>query len=279
MSKPKIHFSHANSYPAGTYRRYFEYLGEDFEVQALDMHAHNPAFPVDDGWRGLVDELIAELERRYSEPVILVGHSLGGMLSILAAAQRPDLARCVVMLDSPVVSGWRAFLWRIVKRLGREDRYSPSKFSVRRRNLWPDESAAYEHFASKNIFAAWAPGVLQDYMLHGLAPHPEGVQLRFSREIETAVYRTLPHHVGRVLSKGLKVPVAYIAGEDSEENRLAGLEATKALVGEHFRMVPGGHLFPMEDPALAAQVTRELICTLIGEKLELCQSAEALRRA
>jgi pimeloyl-ACP methyl ester carboxylesterase len=243
------------------------------------MHAHNPAFPVDDGWRGLVDELIAELERRYSEPVILVGHSLGGMLSILAAAQRPDLARCVVMLDSPVVSGWRAFLWRIVKRLGREDRYSPSKFSVRRRNLWPDESAAYEHFASKNIFAAWAPGVLQDYMLHGLAPHPEGVQLRFSREIETAVYRTLPHHVGRVLSKGLKVPVAYIAGEDSEENRLAGLEATKALVGEHFRMVPGGHLFPMEDPALAAQVTRELICALIGEKLELCQSAEALRRA
>jgi pimeloyl-ACP methyl ester carboxylesterase len=279
MSKPKIHFSHANSYPAGTYRRYFELLGEDFEIQSLDMHAHNPAFPVDDGWRGLVDELISELERRYSEPVILVGHSLGGMLSLLAAARRPDLARCVVMLDSPVVSGWRAFLWRIIKWIGREDSFSPSRSSVRRRYQWPDERAAYEHFAGKDIFAAWAPGVLQDYMQHGLVPHPDGVQLRFGREVETQVYRTLPHHVGGVLTRGLKVPVAYIAGEDSEENRLAGLGPTRALVGEHFRIVPGGHLFPMEDPALAAQVTRELICALIGDSLDLCQSEEALRRA
>jgi hypothetical protein len=51
----------------------------------------------------------------------------------------------------------------------------PAKFSIRRRNVWPDVKAAYDHFAAKDLFAAWAPGVLGDYMDSGLKPHPDGV--------------------------------------------------------------------------------------------------------
>ena len=43
MTLPQLHFAHANSYPAGTYRKLFGLLGQYFEVQALDMHAHDPA--------------------------------------------------------------------------------------------------------------------------------------------------------------------------------------------------------------------------------------------
>lgn len=272
--KPILHFSHANSYPAGTYRQMFEQLAKDFDVQALDMHAHNPAYPVEDGWQKLVDELIAELTARYhGEPVILAGHSLGGMLSLMAAAQRPELARCVVLLDSPVVAGWRAFAWKLIKRCNVEDRYSPSRLSVRRRNVWPSEADALRHFASKELFAAWAPGVLQDYLRAGLVPHPDGVQLRFSREAETAVYRTLPHHVAHLVAGEFPVPVGYLAGRISLENRQAGLAATKALVGRHFRLMPGGHLFPMEFPVLTAQAVRDMVCDLVGDELALCDAA------
>jgi pimeloyl-ACP methyl ester carboxylesterase len=275
MTKPKIHFSHANSYPSGTYRQFFDYLGRDFEIQALDMHGHNPAYPVRDGWHALVQELIAELENRYDEPVILVGHSLGGILSLMAAAERPELVRCVVMLDSPVVAGWRALLWRIFKRFSFSDRFSPARNSVRRRNVWADKNEALRHFASKEIFAAWAPGVLQDYLDAGLKQHPEGVQLRFTREIETAIYRSLPHHIGNLVSGKFPVPVGYIAGHRSEENRQAGLDATRALVGRHFRTMFGGHLFPMESPQLAAQLVSDLILQMVGEGVAL---PHAIRR-
>jgi pimeloyl-ACP methyl ester carboxylesterase len=264
VSKPKLHFAHANSYPAGVYRQFFATLSEHFDIQSLDMHAHNPQYPVSDGWPHLVDEYINELTTRYNEPVILVGHSLGGMLSMMVAHKRPDLVRCVVMLDAPVVGGWRAFAWRMIKRLGRAYSVPPAKFSIRRRNVWPDAQAAHDHFAVKDIFAAWAPGVLADYMDSGLKPHPDGVQLRFTRENETAVYATLPHHLPQLLRKGTSVPIGFIGGDNSWETSQAGHEYTQALVGRHFRILPGGHLFPMETPVAAAEATREMIMELLS---------------
>lgn len=265
MNKPQLHFSHANSYPAGTYRRLFELLGQHYDISALDMHAHNPAYPVNTGWPQLVQELVDELERRYTEPVILLGHSLGGMLSVMVSAMRPDLVRCVVMLDSPVVAGWRALLLRVTRNWQLAHKFSPARFSEKRRNVWPDAQAAHSHFASKDIFAAWAPGVLDDYIAAGLKPHPEGVQLRFTRENETAVYRSLPHHIGGLVRRGVQVPAGFIGGSESAENRQAGLDATRRLVGDNFRIIPGGHLFPMESPELTAKVTHEMISQLLAQ--------------
>jgi pimeloyl-ACP methyl ester carboxylesterase len=265
MTKPIMHFSHGNSYPAGTYSKFFEQLDGEFDIRTVDRYGHHPDFPVTDGWPKLVEELIARVEA-YGEPVILLGHSLGGMLSLMAARQRPDLARCVVMLDSPVVAGWRALLLRFAKVQGWQDRFSPSRFSVRRRNVWPDAEAAYRHFAGKEMFAAWAPGVLADYLEYGLEPHPEGVQLRFSREIETEIYRSLPHHLDKVVDGQYPVPVGFIGGTESVELKQAGLAATRRLVGENFAEIQGaGHLFPMEQPVLAARLTREMVARLLRQ--------------
>jgi pimeloyl-ACP methyl ester carboxylesterase len=264
MTKPLLHFTHGNSFPAGVYDRFFDGLRGDFDVHAIDMVGHDDSFPVTDGWPGLVAQLIARLET-YPEPAVLVGHSLGGMLSLMAAKQRPELARCVVMLDSPVVAGWRAWLLRVAKTRRWDDSFSPAKFSQRRRTVWPDAAAAYKHFESKDLFAAWAPGVLADYIEHGLAPHPDGVQLRFSREVETAIYRSLPHHLGALVQPPFPVPIGFVGGTDSVELRQAGLAATRKLVGSRFKQIEGGHLFPMESPELAATLTRQLIAELLAE--------------
>ncbi|MES2932084.1 MAG: alpha/beta hydrolase, partial [Pseudomonadota bacterium] len=203
MTHPILHFAHANSFPAGTYRLYFESLQENYDLRALELHAHNARFPVTDGWHALAQELIEELCLRYRAPVILAGHSMGGMLCLMAAQQRPDLVRCVVLLDAPVVAGWRAMFLRLAKSSSKADRFSPASLSVKRRHVWPDADAAFQHLASKKVFSSWAPGVLADYLAHGLIAHPEGVTLRFTREAETAVYRGLPHHIGRMLRQPL----------------------------------------------------------------------------
>jgi pimeloyl-ACP methyl ester carboxylesterase len=264
MPKPLLHFTHGNSYPSGSYSRLLEILGADFDVRTTDMLGHDPRFPVRDNWHTLIDELIARLEA-YGRPVILVGHSLGGAVSMLAAHRRPDLARCVVMLDSPVVAGWRAWVWRVVKLLGLRMRLSPGNVARRRRSVWPSRAAAFEHFIAKPVFQAWAPGALDDYLDHGLKPHPDGVQLRFDRDVEAAIYSTLPHDMGRVLRAPFPVPVGFIAGTDSLELRQAGLDGTRRLVGENFVTIEGTHLYPMEKPELTARLTREMIARLLAQ--------------
>lgn len=264
MRKPILHFAHANSYPASTYQVLFRNLQAHYQVQALDMHAHNPAYPVDHGWHDLARELRDELIARYDHPVILVGHSLGGILCLMVASARPDLVRCVVLLDSPVVAGWRALVWRIAKAIGLESRISPARFSARRRHLWADKQAVHAHYANKPVFRHWEREVFGHYLEHGLVPHAQGVTLRFRRDIETAVYRTLPHHLGQLARPDFPVPVGFIGGTDSVECRKAGLAATRRLVGRHFRQVPGSHLFPMESPVLAAEAVHAMIASLLN---------------
>jgi len=264
MTRPLLHFTHGNSYPAGAYARLLEDLGRDFEVRVTPMLGHDPRFPVGDNWHTLVDEVIAQLER-YDGPAILVGHSLGGVVNMLAAWRRPELARCVVMLDSPVVAGWRAVVWRLAKSLGMGRRLSPGAIAERRRRTWPSQQAAFDHFHAKPMFRAWAPGVLDDYLRHGLSPHAEGVQLRFSRDVEADIYATLPHDMGRVLRQPFPVPVGFIAGTDSEELRQAGMAGTRRLVGPNLVMIEGTHLYPMESPQMTAQLTREMIRRLLAQ--------------
>jgi pimeloyl-ACP methyl ester carboxylesterase len=251
-----IAFSHANSFPAGTYRLLFEAgRSAGYRVIAVDKFGHDAQFPVTNNWPHLRDQLVDLIETQApGEQVHLVGHSLGGYLSLRAACKRPDLARSVVLLDSPLVAGWRAQSVRFAKLSGLLPRLSPGRVSSRRRWQWPSADAAYEHFAAKVAFARWQPEVLRDYIRCGTEPDPDaaatsGVRLAFRREVETRLYNSLPHDMGWLLRRHPPAcSVAYIGGTQSPEGKQAGMTFTQAVVGQRIAWIEGSHLFPMEKP-------------------------------
>lgn len=252
-----ICFSHANGFPAGTYRLLFEAWREaGWRVIALPKIGHDARYPVTSNWPHLRDELIAFAEREApGERLHWVGHSLGGYLSLLVACKRPDLAAGVVMIDSPLIAGWRAHSIQVIKAARMMNRVSPGRVSQRRRHEWPSAADAHRHFASKSVFARWEPQVLADYIASGIEPDEKGgVRLAFNREIETRLYNTLPHHIGGLLKKHPpRCPVSFIGGKQSEEIRRAGLAETNAVTRGHVQWMNGGHLFPMEQPLATAQ--------------------------
>jgi pimeloyl-ACP methyl ester carboxylesterase len=256
---PTIVFSHANGFPSGTYRVIFEHWrAAGFTVHAIEKFGHDPRFPVTNNWPHLRDQLVEFIRHEAGGPVFLVGHSLGGYLSLMAASRRPDLALGLVLLDSPLISGWKARALQIVKVAGMGGRVTPAKVSIRRRDHWPSSVEAFEHFASKPAFARWAPGVLADYVKSGTEPQGKGRGLAFDRAIETEIYTSLPHHLARVLrTHPLQCPLAFVRGTESDEVKQVGMAATTRLAHGRVSGIKGSHLFPFERPAeTAAEVLR-----------------------
>ena len=252
-------FSHGNSFPASTYRVMLDSLrARGFQVHAIEKYGHDPKYPVTDNWPHLVRQLaqFATQRRKESggEAVWLGGHSLGGILSLMCAARHPELARGVVMLDSPVLSGWRAGAVRMVKRTPLMRRLSPSAVARRRRNEWDDRQAVYQHFRGKKVFAAWDLQVLRDYVDHGTIDAEGTWQLAFDPEVESRIYETLPHNLGPLLRKHpLQCPVAFVGGIESVEMRqVGGLDATAEVAQGRVTMIEGTHLIPMERPLATA---------------------------
>ena len=261
--KPTIVFSHANGFPAGTYRQLFEaWRAAGWQVLAEPKFGHDPRYPVTSNWPQLRNQLLDYITHEApGGPVALVGHSLGGYLSLLAACKRPEVARAVVLLDSPVLAGWRAHSVQVLKLTRAIGRVSPGRVSRRRRHHWPSVEAAHAHFAAKSVFARWAPGVLDDYVAAGIEPDPEGgVRLAFRREVETRLYDTLAHHLGPLLRRHPpRCPVSFIGGTRSTELRQVVLAATRAVTRGRITMLDGTHLFPMEKPAETAAAVLQLL--------------------
>ena len=270
---PLVLFFHGNSFPASTYNVMLNELRRrGLKVHALEKIGHNPAFPVSSNWPYLVEEVNAfaqPLVDAHTGPVVLVGHSLGGILSLMLAAQYPHLAHAVVMVDAPAVAGWQANLLHLSKKLSFTAKYSPGAVSHKRRNQWGSLDEVRQHFASKKNFARWQAQVLEDYITHGTQEVTVQGQvfreLSFSREIETQIYNTVPHHLEALIKRHpLKCPVSLVAARHSREIKIAGIEFSKRITKGRITTIDGTHLVPMESPLATAAAVEAAILNMLG---------------
>ena len=268
-------FSHANSFGASTYRVMFDELRRlGHTVEALDQFGHNPQYPVTNNWPHVVKELrefVAGVKARHQQTPILIGHSLGGAASLMLASQSPALARGLIMMDSLVIYGWKAWAMKFAKLLNKPMKRPPASIALRRRFVWDSVDQVTLHLQHKRQFKHWDERVLRDYAEAGTIETPDGKRtLKFKREIEAKFYATFPDNLMGMLRKApLQCPFHFVGGLKSAELARMGLGGTEKLIaaraGNTLRRVEGPHLFPMERPIETAQLIDELV-NLIGDR-------------
>ena len=274
---PLIIFSHGNSFPASTYGVMLRALNRrGFHVEAIEKFGHDRRYPVSSNWPHLVRQLAdftAYHCHKSGQGAFLVGHSLGGFLSLMCAAQHPSLGghkiRGVVLIDSPLLGGWKAAALSVAKRARLVGSISPGAVSRKRKQSWASLTEARTHFQNKKLFASWDPNVLNDYVEHGtqaVGPDPQGERvLSFDRDIETAIYNTLPDNLEALLRKHpLQCPAAFIGGRSSLEMRQVGLTLTQSVTQGRIMMLDGSHLFPMEKPEVSAAAVEAAVLNLMS---------------
>lgn len=265
-------FSHGNSFPASTYGQMLASLRKrGFSVKSVEKFGHDPRYPVTNNWPHLVQQLADFVQpwvEKSGERAWLVGHSLGGILSTMCAARHPSLVRGIVLLDSPVIGGWKAKALKAAKASGMVGKVSPGKISQRRTQVWSNEQAAYDSFKSKRAFALWDDAVLRDYIAHGTFTGADGKRhLSFDRRIETLIYNTLPDNLPELLRRHpLNCPASFVGALQSEELKQTGTDLTARFTQNRMLWIDGTHLFPMENPVAAAALIEGAIASMATQE-------------
>ena len=252
----RITFLHANGYPSGVYRQFFAALREHAVVHAPAILETATESAAHQRWPMMLDQVLDALQTlppSSNKPLrhVLVGHSMGGYIALQAAARHMDTIRDVVLIDSPIPIGWRANVLTFAQLTGLAYRSGPAPIAARRRNTWQSREAARKFFAGKAFVQAWADGVLDDFIEHAIVDNADGVTLKVPRDTERDIYAHIVHRSALKALRRLQrsgVNVSFIAGERSEETRLAGFENNERLFAPRFTCLPTGHLVPLEAP-------------------------------
>lgn len=254
----KVHFSHANGFPAKTYSYLFENL-DSKNIHYIDLIGHGD-FPLNGDLNNYAQELIHAIQKDYSGPVIGIGHSFGGAVTFLAAAIRPDLFKHLILLDPVIFSTEKRLCIWLAKKLGLWKRYGLVKKASRRRHKFSGTEEVSRSLSHKPLFKNFEKRCFQDYLEHGFIPSETGVELAFKKNIEADIIYNIVLRIPKVCNN---VSGTVIYGEKSDtfhKSDLRWWNRNNPLF--ETISVNAGHLFPLELPELTAKTINKIIKTI-----------------
>ena len=259
---PLVHLAHANGFPPLTYRPLARQL-DGYQVVALRSR---PLWPGSEpqsapDWHPLADDLQRGLEELGQGPVLGLGHSIGGVLTLWAALRRPDLFRAVVLIDPVILPPTWLLLLRLMRGLGLSDRQPLVQGALRRRRTWPSRRACYEHYRRKSFFARWSDDSLWAYVEAATQPRPGGgVELVYAPEWEAHIFATTPLDAWRGIAR-LRPPLLLVRGAHSNTFRPScQRRLTRLLPQARVAVIPdAGHLAPLERPQATGAAIRAFL--------------------
>lgn len=259
ISKLKLHFAHANGFPASSYRALFEQITPEYDLLYIEKMAHSPDFPLNDNWESTADEIIDNIESHSDAPVIGVGHSFGSLATLQAALKRPELFSQIVLLDPPLVMGLGCAIIYLCKKLGLMDKITPAGVSKHRRQQWPSFDEAFEYFKARSLFKRYSDDALKDYIKAATLTEQDGtLTLHYRVQIECDTFRTMPHNLECKRTR-LPIPSTLIYGSESDVLRSKYAKRLNTIHGMTLVETKGGHLFPMEYPKATADALKRVI--------------------
>ena len=252
-SGPRLHFAHATGMNAQIYAALLAPLADEFAVTASDARGHgftgldrDPAHLT--SWGDFAHDLGALLDViDAGGPWILAGHSMGGAVSLLAAARRPERVAGLVLVDPAMLP----FDVAAQVRAGIPIPNPMADQALRRRGMFPSRADARAAYHGRGVFRSWADADLDAYLAGGLLDTDEGVELACAPAYEAATFRAVSPHIEPALA-AITCPFIVLAGEHGSTVRDAELAAFAAHPSclNAQRIADTTHFLPLERPEL-----------------------------
>ncbi len=256
--------SHATGFHAHCWEPVGQSLNSLHHVVGLDHRGYGDAETVDPAtmtWDQYgLDALAAarDLYAQHNEPIIGIGHSMGGASLLMAAHSEPHLFKALFVFE-PIVfpppgpdAGVRP--------------ESPLPAGARkRRSRFPSFEAAIENFAAKPPMAAFNSVAREAYVRHGFKTTADGdIELKCLPEHEARTYETGGISAAWDSLPSITTPVWVLSGEIApfQPSTFAITVAERIPGSTYVRWDEVGHFGPLEKPELIAQYVNSVVPTL-----------------
>ena len=256
----------ANGFNGYSYKSILEPLG--VHCVALDLRGHGMSeLPTDiaalKNWHIFRDDVVEFFGRYITAPIVLAGHSYGGVTGILAMPQIKDKVSGYVGFD-PVLIPW---FFRMMSqfpgsRANMKKRLPIARNAGRRKSTFESFEAAFTRYKNRGAFRGFTDEALRDYLTGGLVPDGEGVKLACDPLWEQAIFVAQAHNVfkgaphlprdnSHITFAGKYGAVSFRSGR----NVFANIIGRQNVVFDKDR----AHMFPMHDPDYATGRLREAL--------------------
>ena len=268
-----IHIAPANSFPPQTYGPMLRALTDRYRAICCPPRAlwGDQAPPRElREWGYLADDLLSAFDAWNMRDIVLIGHSFGGIASMLAAIEEPDRFRALVMLDPTILSRERLDWLKMATEHNALDQTPLVKGALRRRRVFESRDLAFTRFRNRPHFADWPDEALRLYVEHGLRERSNkaGYELAWPVEWEVYYYSTVYQRIWEDLPalEGL-LPALIVRGGASDTFEQSDQEAVQRLVpSATIKVIEGqGHLFPQSAPDETGALIRSWLRAVLAQ--------------
>jgi pimeloyl-ACP methyl ester carboxylesterase len=265
-SVPDVIWLHANGFNGRTYLNTLGPIADQLNILAIDQRGHGGT-PQDKSAAGktdaldMRDDLLALLDAvSPNVPVILSGHSMGGCVSLLAAAEVPQRIRALALFDPVILS--RDATQRAMAASGSAASEAPMVAKTRsRRAQFPSRQAVFDSYQRRSIFSGWPEAALRDYVEAGFRDLPDGsVELACAPEWEAAIFAAHGHDVWTAMSK-IECPVWIYRAEEGSTCAISRAPEFPRPPGQvRVHTVAGStHFLPIERPDVVREALLDVV--------------------
>lgn len=244
---------HATGFHARCYAPMVDTLGATRRCLGIDLRGHGSSQAPTGagfGWDAIASDLVTvlgQLDLGYGEADVL-GHSMGGCLSLLAAARLPGVWRAAWLFEPIVIPSGSA-----------EARPNPmAEAARRRRSGFVNRQAALDRYSRRPPFSRTDRRFLEAYVDGGFIDQEDGsIALACRPEVEGAVFDGA-HVDADLVLPDIDVPVTVVAsGDGAPPSQIAPIVAGALPLGRLRRVDELDHFGPFSDPDLVAALVLE----------------------
>lgn len=215
-------------------------------------------------WHPYSEDFLHFLSTGGVGPVIGVGHSIGGVVTLRAAMREPKKFRAVILLDPVLIVPPFMAIWNFARAIGLGEWTHPLiRTAKNRRRTFDNLDFVFERYRRRGIFRYMSDENLRAYINGITKPKADGgYELVYSPDWEAHIYLTglRDFDLWRGLSR-FDVPTLIIRGAETDtflENAEKLVKRKNPKIQVH-TMPKATHLLPLEYPQEVAEIIGKFV--------------------